>query len=113
MARREPNFIDAGELARRSYGANSSPERHRGVLSLKGSAKHLDEAIYCGRGQGGNLIKLHKAPLASDRTSCRPPTPIGCDDLAHDRHALPVTLDATAPKRSSWRAAKFTSCVCG
>ena len=43
------------------------------VTSLTGSAKHLYETIYCGRGQAENFIKLHKAQLASDRTSCRGP----------------------------------------
>ena len=43
------------------------------VTSLKGTAKHLYETVYCGRGQAENFIKLHKAQLASDRTSCRDP----------------------------------------
>ena len=30
--------------------------------------------IYCQRGQAENLIKLHKAQLASDRTSCHSAT---------------------------------------
>ena len=33
----------------------------------------LYSSIYCGRGQAENLIKRHKAQLASDRTSCRSP----------------------------------------
>ena len=33
--------------------------------------KHLYETVYCARGQAENLIKQHKAQLASDRTSCR------------------------------------------
>jgi Transposase DDE domain group 1 len=36
-----------------------------------GSAEWLYETLYCARGQAENLIKLHKAQLASDRTSCR------------------------------------------
>jgi hypothetical protein len=40
------------------------------VTSLKGFAKHLYETMYCQRGQMENLIKLHKAQLASDRMSC-------------------------------------------
>jgi hypothetical protein len=44
------------------------------VTSLKqGDAKHIYEEIYCARGQAENLIKQHKAQLASDRTSCRSP----------------------------------------
>src|SRR6266566_2658482 len=38
-----------------------------------GSAEHVYETLYCARGQAENLIKLHKAQLASDRTSCRSP----------------------------------------
>jgi hypothetical protein len=40
------------------------------VTSLEGSAQHLYENVYCQRGQMENLIKLHKAQLASDRMSC-------------------------------------------
>ena len=44
------------------------------VTSLQtGSAQHIYETVYCARGQAENLIKLHKAQLASDRTSCRSP----------------------------------------
>jgi len=43
------------------------------VTTLEGSAGHLYETIYCARGQAENFIKLHKAQLASDRTSCRSP----------------------------------------
>ena len=37
----------------------------------RGSAEWLYETLYCARGHAENLIKLHKAQLASDRTSCR------------------------------------------
>jgi hypothetical protein len=44
------------------------------VTSLtKGDAEHIYATVYCARGQAENLIKLHKAQLASDRTSCRSP----------------------------------------
>src|SRR6266436_3455194 len=44
------------------------------VTSLEtGAAEHVYQTIYCARGQAENLIKLHKAQLASDRTSCRSP----------------------------------------
>ena len=39
-----------------------------------GSAAWLYAELYCQRGQAENLIKLHKAQLASDRTSCRAAT---------------------------------------
>ena len=44
------------------------------VTSLKGSAQHLYDNVYCQRGQMENLIKLHKAQLASDRMSCHSAT---------------------------------------
>ncbi|MGV1015587.1 MAG: IS1380 family transposase, partial [Methyloceanibacter sp.] len=44
------------------------------VTSLKGSARHLYENVYCQRGQMENLVKLHKAQLASDRMSCHSAT---------------------------------------
>lgn len=40
------------------------------VTSLEGDAERLYEGVYCQCGQAENLIKLHKAQLASDRTSC-------------------------------------------
>jgi hypothetical protein len=39
-----------------------------------GTAEWLYAELYCQRGQAENLIKLHKAQLASDRTSCRAAT---------------------------------------
>ena len=46
---------------------------HPSAEALKGTARHLYEAVYCARGQAENFIKWHKAQLASDRTSCRDP----------------------------------------
>jgi len=43
------------------------------VTSLPGDARPLYEDVYCVRGQAENLIKMHKAQLASDRTSCQSP----------------------------------------
>jgi hypothetical protein len=40
------------------------------VTTLEGDAERIYEGVYCQRGQAENLIKLHKAQLASDRTSC-------------------------------------------
>ena len=40
------------------------------VTSLEGDPQLLYEGVYCQRGRMENLIKLHKAQLASDRTSC-------------------------------------------
>lgn len=42
------------------------------VTNLTGrNAEYLYDTLYCARGQAENLIKRHKAQLASDRTSCR------------------------------------------
>ena len=38
-----------------------------------GTTEWLYDGLYSARGQAENLIKLHKAQLASDRTSCRSP----------------------------------------
>ena len=47
------------------------------VTSLDaGSAEWIYDSLQCARGQGENLIKLHKTQLASDRTSCRSAPPI-------------------------------------
>ncbi len=43
------------------------------VTSRGGSGKLLYGRVYCARGEMENFIKLHKAQLASDRTSCRDP----------------------------------------
>jgi hypothetical protein len=39
----------------------------------RGSAEWVYDGLYCARGQAENLVKLHKALLASDRMSCRSP----------------------------------------
>ena len=62
---------DAGEA---STGMRQEVDIRYVVTSLKGSAQHLYENVYCQRGQMENLIKLHKAQLASDRMSCHSAT---------------------------------------
>jgi len=80
------------------------------VTSLEGSAKHLYQTIYCGRGQAENFIKLHKAQLASDRTSCRDPRANQMRLILHTAaYWLLHTLRAAAPKHSSWKTAEFTT----
>jgi hypothetical protein len=64
---------DTGETAS-STGMCQEVDIRYVVTSLKGSPRHLYENIYCQRGQMENLIKLHKAQLASDRTSCHSAT---------------------------------------
>jgi hypothetical protein len=63
---------DAGEGT--SIGMRQEVDIRYVVTSLKGSALHLYEEVYCQRGQMENLIKLHKAQLSSDRMSCHSAT---------------------------------------
>src|SRR5262249_31381988 len=62
----------AGETT--SNGMRQEVDIRYVVTSLKGPAEHLYEDVYCHRGQMENLIKLHKAQLASDRMSCHSAT---------------------------------------
>jgi len=64
---------DSGETVT-STGMRQEVDIRYVVTSLKGSAQHLYENVYCQRGQMENLIKLHKAQLASDRMSCHSAT---------------------------------------
>jgi len=63
---------DAGDAT--ATGMRQEVDIRYVVTSLKGSAQHLYENVYCQRGQMENLIKLHKAQLASDRMSCHSAT---------------------------------------
>ena len=68
VARIEASASHEGDMLRRGIDIRYL------VTSLSGhDPKHLYETVYCARGQAENLIKQHKAQLASDRTSCRSP----------------------------------------
>lgn len=72
------------------------------VTSLDGDPDHLFETVYCARGQAENLIKLHKAQLASDRTSCHSATANQVRLVLHTAaywimHALRACIPATNP----------------
>ena len=80
------------------------------VTTLAGSAERLYETIYCARGQAENLIKLHKAQLASDRTSCRSPRANQFRLILHTAaYWLLHTLRAAIPKASAWAVAEFAT----
>ncbi len=80
------------------------------VTSLTGAAEHLYETVYCGRGQAENFIKLHKAQLASDRTSCRNPKANQFRLILRTAaYWLLHTMRAAAPKRSPWARAEFAT----
>ena len=80
------------------------------VTSLKGTAKHLYETVYCGRGQAENFIKWHKAQLASDRTSCRDPKANQFRLILHTAaYWLMLTARNAIAKRSPLAVAEFTT----
>ena len=89
--RRAVGNLDAvRDYAETRYAAKTWSQPRRVVARIEATRKGLDvryvvtnvthcppewlySSIYCGRGQAENLIKRHKAQLASDRTSCRSP----------------------------------------
>ena len=66
--------LQPDEGATTSTGMRQEVDVRYVVTSLKGPAQYLYEVGYCERGQAENLIKLHKAQLASDRMSCHSAT---------------------------------------
>jgi hypothetical protein len=80
------------------------------VTSLPGEAQHLYETVYCERGQAENLIKLHKAQLASDRTSCHSPTANQVRLVLHTAaYWLMLTLRDAIPAVSLLAKAEFVT----
>jgi len=81
------------------------------VTSLQtGSAQHIYERLYCARGQAENLIKLHKAQLASDRTSCRSPLANQMRLILHTAaYWLILTVRDAMPRTHALATAEFTT----
>jgi hypothetical protein len=79
------------------------------VTSLTaGSAEFIYDTLYCERGQAENLIKLHKAQLASDRTSCRSPLANQMRLVLHTAaYWLVLTLRDAIPKTHALAKAEF------
>ena len=74
------------------------------------SAEHVYETIYCARGQAENLIKLHKAQLASDRTSCRSPLANQMRLILHTAaYWLILTVRNAIPKTHALATAEFAT----
>jgi hypothetical protein len=67
-------LISKSSAASRRETPPSTRAITRFPIYASGSAQHLYENVYCQRGQMENLIKLHKAQLASDRMSCHSAT---------------------------------------
>lgn len=99
---------DAGETT--STGMRQEVDIRYVVTSLKGTAQHLYENVYCQRGQMENLIKLHKAQLASDRMSCHRAT---ANQVRLALHTAAFWLmhgvRAAIPKTAPLATAEFTT----
>ena len=80
------------------------------VTSLEGGPRHLYEGIYCARGQAENLIKQHKAQLASDRTSCQSPLANQFRLILHTAaYWLMLALRDAAPRRMPLAWSEFAT----
>lgn len=80
------------------------------VTSLPGEARYLYEDVYCVRGQAENLIKLHKAQLASDRTSCQSPVANQVRLVLHTAaYWLMLSLRDAVPAASPLAKAEFAT----
>jgi hypothetical protein len=68
------------------------------------------ENLYCARGQAENLIKLHKAQLASDRTSCRKAVANQVRLVLHTAaYWLLLTMRDTIPAAQALAKAEFAT----
>jgi hypothetical protein len=80
------------------------------VTSLDDAAQYLYEDVYCQRGQMENLIKLHKAQLASDRMSCHSATANQVRLVLHTAAFwLMHGIRAAIPQTSPLAKAEFTT----
>jgi DDE family transposase len=81
------------------------------VTSIEtGSTEHIYETLYCARGQAENLIKLHKAQLASDRTSCRSPLANQMRLILHTAaYWLMLTVRDAIPRAHALATAEFNT----
>jgi len=76
----------------------------------KSGRRWLYETLYCARGQAENLIKRHKAQLASDRTSCRSPLANQMRLVLHTAaYWLMRQLDAAIPPANRLAGSEFAT----
>ena len=74
------------------------------------SAEYIYDTLYCERGQAENLIKMHKAQLASDRTSCRSPLANQMRLVLHTAaYWLMLTVRDAIPKAHALAKAEFAT----
>ena len=81
------------------------------VTSLQApSPEEVYATLYCARGQAENLIKLHKAQLKSDRTSCRSPLANQMRLILHTAaYWLMLTVRDAVPKSHALAKAEFAT----
>jgi hypothetical protein len=81
------------------------------VTSLQDpSPEDIYATLYCARGQAENLIKLHKAQLKSDRTSCRSPLANQMRLVLHTAaYWLMLTVRDAVPKQHPLSKAEFAT----
>ena len=81
------------------------------VTSLQApSPEDIYARLYCARGQAENLIKLHKAQLKSDRTSCRSPLANQMRLILHTAaYWLMLKLRDAIPRPQPLANAEFTT----
>ena len=104
----------AGTRSAASWPASRRPQNGLDVryvvTSLTGTAQHLYETVYCGRGQAENFIKWHKAQLASDRTSCRDPRANQFRLILHTAaYWLMLTMRNASPNALPFALAEFAT----
>jgi hypothetical protein len=76
--------------------------------------EQIYETLYSARGQAQNLIKLHKAQFASDRTSCRSPLANQMRLIPHTAaYWLMLTVRDAIPQAHALAAAEFATTGCG
>ena len=81
------------------------------VTSLQTSSpEDIYARLYCARGQAENLIKLHKAQLKSDRTSCRSPLANQMRLILHTAaYWLMLTVRDAVPSAHALSKAQFAT----
>ena len=81
------------------------------VTSLQApSPEDIYARLYCARGQAENLIKLHKAQLKSDRTSCRSPLANQMRLILHTAaYWLMLTVRDAVPQTHALAKAEFAT----
>ena len=127
VRRAEENAPVLRRYAETHYGAKSWGKQRRVVARIEASTQGLDirfvvtsftrgsaewvyDALYCARGQAENLVKLHKAQLASDRTSCRSPLANQVRLVLHTAaYWLLLTLRDRIPTTHELAAAEFAT----